>query len=83
MFEVLDANQQNVIESISNIFGPVIVKPKKGASEQKHCDLVPSMLAKPVVVIVNEDQDPIDRVEVLAFDDCPDDGEEEVMIKAN
>lgn len=59
----------------------MIVEFKEGVSKQKHRNLVSSMLAQQVEVVVNDDQDPVDGVKVLSSDNGPNEGEEVVLVE--
>lgn len=81
MFEVLYANEKNVVKSISDVFGPMIVELKEGVSKQKHGNLVPSMLAKQVEVVIYDDEYSINRVKVFPADDGPNEREEVILVE--
>ena len=81
MLEVLNAYEENVVESVPDIFGPVIVELKEGVAKQKHGNLVPSMLAEQVEIVIDDDKDSVDGVEVLSADYGPNESEEVILVE--
>lgn len=82
VLDILNADEQNVVEGVSDVFGPVVEQLEEGVAQQKHGDLVATVLAEQIEVVVDDYEDPVDGVEVLSPHDGLDDGEEVVVVEA-
>ena len=82
MVDVLDFDHQEHIESVSDLFGPMVVQLEKYFAHHVHHQLIFGIGIEEIKIVVEYDQQPINTSEVLSLQYLPDDYEEVVVVES-
>lgn len=81
VIDMFDFDLKKHVKGVSDFFRPMVVEFEEDFAHEIHGDLVPGVGVEELKVVVNYDQQTVNRVVVLAFDNHPDYLEKVVLVK--